>query len=282
MFWILAIICFLVTAVSWWFLRETLPSTILQSRAQQLEKEDGGHYTYEGQDSRPLFTKLARNIQRPLKILFTQPIVFIMATYQAIIYATMYTLFTNMQATFSEAPYNFSTLQVGLLYLGPGSGFLVAVWFIVPQIDVVYKQIAERHHTEPKPEYRLPLANIGSFLLPVTIFWFAWTVEYRLYWLVPILATPFFGLGQVVIFNTLQNYYIDSFSDYAASAIAAGAIFRSVVGGVVPLMAPALFGRLGYGWGWSVFGFAALLLTPSPMLFMRFGERLRERYRIEL
>ena len=50
-----------------------------------------------------------------------------------------------------------------------------------------------------------------------------------------------------MILNTTQNYYIDSFEKYAASAIAAGAVFRSLFGGVVPLFAPLLFDRLGYG-----------------------------------
>jgi hypothetical protein len=99
---------------------------------------------------------------------------------------------------------------------------------------------------------------------------------------VPAIATFFFGLGQIPIFNAVQNYYIDSFSKYAASAIAAGAVFRSLIGGVVPLFAPTMFEKLGYGWGWSVFAFLTLALAPSPLLFMRYGERLRERFAIEL
>lgn len=80
----------------------------------------------------------------------------------------------------------------------------------------------------------------------------------------------------------MQNYYIDSFSKYAASAIAAGAVFRSIVGGLLPLGAPALFEKVGYGWGVSVFAFLSVALSPAPLLFFRFGERLREMFAIEL
>ena len=86
----------------------------------------------------------------------------------------------------------------------------------------------------------------------------------------------------MTVFNTVQNYYIDSFERYAASAIAAGAVFRSLMGGVVPLFAPALFDKLDYGWGISVFAFVALTLSPSPVLFYYFGERLRKRFAIDL
>ena len=61
-----------------------------------------------------------------------------------------------------------------------------------------------------------------------------------------------------MILNTTTNYYIDSFEKYSASAIAAGAVFRSVVGGIVPLFAPGMLEDLGYGWGISVFGCESL------------------------
>lgn len=123
---------------------------------------------------------------------------------------------------------------MGFVYLGPGIGFLVAVWFLVPKIDTVFNRLSEKHHGS-KPEYRLPLANIGSILIPISLFWFAWTVEFHVRWFVTILSTFFYGVGQVAIFNSTQNYYIDSFEKYAASAIAAGALFRSIIGGVVPV-----------------------------------------------
>jgi hypothetical protein len=155
------------------------------------------------------------------------------------------------------------------------------VWFIVPKIDVVYNRLSEKHR-ESKPEFRLPIANIGSILIPVSIFWFAWTVEYHVHWFVTILSTFFYGIGQVAIFNSTQNYYIDSFENYAASAIAAGALFRSIIGGVVPLFTPTLVEKLGFGWGMSVFAFLGVLLAPSPILFYYYGGFLREKLAIEL
>ena len=103
-----------------------------------------------------------------------------------------------------------------------------------------------------------------------------------MHWLVTILPTFFYGVGQVTVFNTVQNYYIDSFSKYAASAIAAGSFFRSLIGGIVPLFAPTLFDKLGYGWGISVFAFLSLAIAPSPLLFYYFGARVRERFQISM
>lgn len=279
----LTIVCFINTFAGWIFLRETYAPALLERRKQILEQEPTGHpnkYRIDGQDERPMGTRISRSLTRPLRIL-VQPIVLTMSTYQALLFGTTYSIYTNMQPIYSGA-YGFSTEQVGLLYLGPGLGFLTAVWFLVPRIDTVYNSLAARNGGKAKPEYRLPLANIGAAAIPAALFWFAWTVQLHAHWFASIAATFFYGIGQVMIINTCQNYYIDSFEKYAASAIAAGAAFRSVFGAVVPLWAPALFDRLGYGWGISVFGFLAVAIAPAPAVFYFFGEKVRERFWIDL
>lgn len=281
-FWFLTIICSVNTLAGWIFLRETYAPIILHERKKQYENHENApnKYTFKGEDRRPLWRKMISSFMRPLRI-FIQPIVLTMSTYQAIIFATTYSIYTNMQPIY-QGEYGFNTEQVGLLYLGPGLGFLTAVWFLVPRIDTVWAALARKHENDGKPEYRLPLANIGSVIIPVALFWFAWTVEYKVTWPVSILATFFYGIGQIMILNTTTNYYIDSFERYSASAMAAGAVFRSVVGGIVPLFAPAMFDALGYGWGISVFGFLALAMAPAPIIFYYAGPYLRERFQIEL
>jgi MFS family permease len=281
LFWISLIICSLVTITSFIFLKETFVPVLLARCKRELQNNEGGNYYFDREDDRPLATKLTQSIQRPLRILFTQPIVITMATYQALIFATTYSLYTQFQTIYGT-DYGFSTVQVGLMYLGPGLGFLVAVWLLVPRIDTVFNMLTKKHGGVQKPEYRLPLANIGAVLIPISLFVFAWMIEYHVHWFASIAATFFYGIGQVVIFNSVQNYYIDAFERYAASAIAAGALFRSLVGGVIPLFTPLLLDKYGVGWGMSIFGFVGIALAPSPVLFYYFGEGLRERFAIEL
>lgn len=281
-FWILTIVCGINTLAGFFFLRETYAPVILAQRKSRLESEQSepNKYRFEGEDDRPLPRKLLYSLQRPFRI-FAQPIVITMSIYQALLFGTTYSIYTNMQPIYSGL-YGFNTEQVGLLYLGPGIGFLTAVWFLVPRIDDVYKRLTAANNDKPQPEFRLPLANIGAVFIPISLFWFAWTIEYRVHWFASIASTFFYGVGQVMILNTTQNYYIDSFEKYAASAIAAGAVFRSIIGGIVPLFAPLLFEKLGYGWGISVFAFLAVAIAPAPVVFYYFGQRIRERFEVEL
>jgi multidrug resistance protein len=290
-YWILCIVCAINTAVGYFFLRETyVPVLLARKKGSLLEQQQQGNghaegdhrnikYHFDGEDTRPLWEKLRGSMKRPL-VIFVQPIVFTMSLYQALIFGTTYSIYTNMQEIFSKKPYGFNSEQIGLLYLGPGLGFLTSVWFLVPKIDTVFNKLTKKNGGKELPEYRLPLANVGAVLIPIGLFGFAWSVEYRLHWAVPITASFFYGIGQVLILNTVQNYYIDSFAKYAASAIAGGSVFRSVTGGIIPLLAPMLFDKIGYGWGISVFGFGSVAIAPAPILFYIYGGRIRERFQI--
>ena len=152
----------------------------------------------------------------------------------------MYSLFAQYNSIWSAPPYNFNKIQAGLAYFGPIVGFVAVSIFAVLYIDSIYNYFAGKHDNEGVPEYRLPFANIGAVLLPIALFMFGWTVEKGITWPIPILATVLFGASQVSIFNPVQTYYIDAFAQNAASALAAGAFLRAVVGGIVPLFVPTM------------------------------------------
>lgn len=170
-FWILTIVCSFNTIIGFFFLQETYAPVILEARKDlyQRDSDDGTNFRMAGQDDRPFKTKLASSMARPLRILFTQPIVLTMAVYQAILFGTTYSLYTNFQSIHGGI-YGFNTTQVGLMYIGPGLGFMIAVWFIVPKIDTVYNTLGRKNNGEAKPEFRLPLANIGAvFILTILV-----------------------------------------------------------------------------------------------------------------
>ncbi|RAL60369.1 hypothetical protein DID88_000145 [Monilinia fructigena] len=281
LFWILLVICAVMFVGVYFFLQETYVPILLAHRKKELEEGSDVEYYFEGEDSRAFSSKVVQAVHRPVKILFTQPIVLIMSSYQALIFATTYSLYTQFSRIYGDG-YGFSTIQVGLVYLAPGLGFLSAVRFLVPRIDDIRNHLTRQNKEESKPEFRLPLANVGAVLIPVALFSFAWMVEYHVHWAVTLVATFFYGIGQVTIFNTVQNYYIDSFEKYAASAIAAGAFFRSLFGGIVPLITPSILDTIGVGWGLSIFAFLSVVIAPSPILFYYYGPSLRKRFAIDL
>ena len=132
----------LVFVLGYFCLCETYAPVILQARKTSLAQKGGKKYRVDGEDSSPLWSKLLHASQRPLRILFTQPVVLIMSAYQAVIFSTMYSLCTNFQDIWSDR-YGFSTVKFGLTYLGPALGFLLAVPLLIPYIDKIYNSLAD-------------------------------------------------------------------------------------------------------------------------------------------
>ena len=92
------------------------------------------------------------------------------------------------------------------------------------------------------------------------------------------------GLGTIAIFMPTQTYLIDAFGRYSASALGAATIMRSLFGALLPLAGQTMYGALGLGWGNSLLGFIALGMIPTPLLFIRYGERIRtsRRFNVDL
>lgn len=179
-------------------LRETYPPTLLERKASRLRKETGNEKLVSKLDSglspKDLFI---RSIVRPTKMLFLSPIVLALSTFMAVAYGYLYLLFTTITEVF-EGTYGFSQGTVGLTYLGIGVGSIMGLVAFGISSDLIMKKKAAKG--EMKPEYRLPPMIPGAMFIPVGLFWYGWTAEKHVFWLVPIVGTMFVGLGIIATF----------------------------------------------------------------------------------
>ncbi|KAH8682624.1 bicyclomycin resistance protein [Xylariales sp. PMI_506] len=290
-FWLLVMIGGALTVVMVLVMKETYHPVILQRKVERLKKETGNNELRSKLDiGLSPMDYFKRGIIRPLKMIVFSPIVLILSVYVAITYGYLYLMFTSMTEVFEEY-YGFGTNLVGLSFIGLGVGSLVGVGIFSGTSDKhIQKKAAEadaaavaagRPKEGMKPEYRLPTLPIGAVCLPVGLFLYGWTAEYRVHWIVPIIGTGIIGAGNLIIFMCLQLYLVDAFTIYAASAIAANTVVRSVAGAVLPLCGLQMYARLGIGWGNSLLGFISLLLIPSTFLIMKYGETLRKKFVIK-
>jgi hypothetical protein len=126
------------------------------------------------------------------------------------------------------------------------------------------------------PEYRLPMMYFASVFVPIGLFWYGWTAEYKTFWLLPNIGAGIFGLGMMVNFLCIQNYLVDAFTIYAASAISAATVFRSLAGFGFPLFGASMYHALGNGWGNSLLAFVAIVVgIPFPPILYKYGAKWR-------
>jgi hypothetical protein len=75
---------------------------------------------------------------------------------------------------------------------------------------------------------------------------------------------------------------VDAFTAYAASALAANTVLRSVFGAVLPLVGQRMYDLLGLAWSNSLLAFIALAMCPIPIIFYQYGEMIRLGWSLQL
>ncbi|EME42653.1 hypothetical protein DOTSEDRAFT_73473 [Dothistroma septosporum NZE10] len=276
-FWVITIAYGVASIAHFFLCKETYGPVLLERKTSKLRKETGNMDLRSALDS-GLEKKemILRALVRPFKMFFFSPIVAMMAIYVAFVYGILYLLYTTFTFVFMEY-YGFSSSTVGLTYLGSGIGMFLGLFLIGGASDRLLKSKAAKHGGDLKPEYRLLPLMFTGWLCPVGLFIYGWTAQYHEQWAVPLFGTLLFGIGIISALICIQQYLIDAYTVYAASAIAANTVLRSVVGGLLPLAGLSLYQKLGLGWGNSLIAFIALAMTPVPFVFYIFGERIRKR-----
>lgn len=282
-FWVIAIALALAATAALVILRETYAPTLLEKKTKRLQKETGNMNLRSKLDLGITPKELwKRSLIRPAKLMFLSPICALMSFYMAIVYAIMYLLFTTFTFVF-EDHYGFSPSTIGLVYIGCGIGMLLGLAVLGSLSDPLMKRLAEKHNGgNLKPEYRLPMLMYGGPFIPLGLFLYGWTTQYHVQWAVPLLGTLFVGIGMIAAFMCINTYLVDTFTRYAASAMAANTVLRSAFGAVFPLFALQMYNTLGLGWGNSLIAFIALALCPIPFAFYFYGERLRTHPRFQV
>ncbi|CAE7203653.1 unnamed protein product [Rhizoctonia solani] len=278
-FWIMFIFSAVMFVLSVLLVPETFAPVLLRRRARELHAESEGklHYVskYE-KGSKKAFGEIMKiNLSRPFVLLFQEPIVLLFSIYTALIYGTLYGLFAAFPVVFQRGRH-FSPGEGGLAFLGVGLGIVIAT-SCTPISNKIYYRAMEKGNGVAPPEARLVMACVGAVLLPISMTWFAWTTYPSVHYIVPIIAGVPFGAGMLFVFTSVISYLIDSYTLYAASALAANAVLRSIMGAVFPLFTPSMYASLGDQWACMIFAFLALVCTPIPFLFYRFGPAIRAR-----
>ena len=253
------------------FLPETSSANILWRRTRRLRKITG-HQKLKcepeilGEQMTPKDIVMMVLV-RPITLNFTEPMVFLLNLYIALIYGLLYIWFESFPIVFNGI-YGFSLGLEGVAFLGIFVGVLLVVppffWYLYKYVEPQFNE-----NGELKPEKRLPPAFVGAFCIPICLFWFGWSSRPGVHWIVPIIGTGWFSIGAFLLFNSVLNYLGDAYPEVAASVLAGNDFMRSSFGAGFPLFATAMYNKLGVGWASSLLGFLAIAFIPIPFLLYK-------------
>ncbi|KAI9813299.1 MAG: hypothetical protein M1827_004241 [Pycnora praestabilis] len=257
---------------------ETYKKVILQRRAKRLGIASPPPMAPTG--AAALRFVMVITLVRPAHMLLTEPIVGFFSLYVAFNFSVLYAFFAAFPYTF-ETVYDFDEGEVGLTFISIGTGTVLAVMTVIFIDRIFYRKVHQLSLREGQngvvaPEYRLYAAMLGSFGLPVSLFWFAWTARSDILWASPVVAAILFAWGNMCVFVSAAMYLLDTYAALnAASAIAANGLLRYILGAAFPLFTIQMFEKLGIDWATSLLGFLAVLLLPVPWVLFKWGHRIR-------
>jgi MFS family permease len=190
------------------------------------------------------------------------------------VYGTLYLSFVAYPIVFQKQR-GWSPGIGGLAFCGIGFGNLITMFS-----EPLFRKLINSHKRDPEtgripPEAMVSVICIAAVSLATGQLWFAWTCTPNVHWIVPILAGIPFGAGNAAVFIYSNNYIVQSYSVYAASALAGGTVTRSVMGAVLPLAGPAMYSALGSNWAGCTLGLIELACVPIPVVFYFYGKKIR-------
>ncbi|KAL7938497.1 major facilitator superfamily domain-containing protein [Trichoderma chlorosporum] len=264
---------------------ETYHPILLRNKARKLRKDTGDdHWLAPSEKTQKTVAQaVGTSLQRPFQLLIFEPMCLSLCIFTAILLGILYLFFGAFPLVFSTN-HGFNLWQIGLSFLGIGVGMIIAVltdpvWFRIRMRLVARLEQETGVAGGSEPEFRLPPVIVGSVLVPIGIFMFGWTTYSSVPWIVPIIGSAIFGMGNLLVFSGVFTFLVDAYPTSAASALAANAFVRCSFAAVFPLFGTQMYNRLGFQWASSLLAFLTVAMMPFPYLFFRYGKQLRSKSR---
>ncbi|ORY59981.1 major facilitator superfamily domain-containing protein [Pseudomassariella vexata] len=171
----------------------------------------------------------ARHGYQPFLILFTIPGV----AYMSLVYAVLLAWSTVFSAALStymiEAPYNFSSSQIGLMNLAPFIGNTLGSVICGPLSDQVILKLARRNNGIYEPEMRLWLFVPFIPFQVAGAFWFGYALQDGQSWVNVALAFGICNFGTAPISSIALTYMTDAYNEIIGDALVALTFSRNTL-----------------------------------------------------
>ncbi|KAI9798728.1 MAG: hypothetical protein M1825_005010 [Sarcosagium campestre] len=278
-------------------LPETLKADVNESKRSSVSSEEvvssdrpsTSERSRTGASVRHLLRRGALLVKRflfdPLKIILflRYPAVLITVYYASITFGTLYILNLSIQYTFSKPPYSYSTLIIGLLYIPNSLGYFLASYLGGRWSDWIMMREARSagrfdENGKPilRPEDRMrENAYIAAVLYPAALIWYGWTAEKGIFWLVPMIANFFFGVGSMLVFAMATTMLTEFMPKKSSSGVALNNFVRNIFSAVGGIVTQPLLSTIGNGWLFSALGVIAMASVMVVWAMRKYGAKWR-------
>ncbi|KIP10638.1 hypothetical protein PHLGIDRAFT_22099 [Phlebiopsis gigantea 11061_1 CR5-6] len=198
------------TFVTWVLLIAIVPETfvpyILKQKAAKLRKASGDDRFWAALDRRTMSLPqlILRSCYVPVELLLVDRMALLLDLWSALLLGILYLTFQAFPIIFGTV-HGFAIQFVGMSFLGIGIGMVIGL-LCQPLFNRRMRRLTLEHKGHPPPETRLFSAMIGGVMVPVSLFWLAFTTYRKLHWIAPIIASVPFGTGMLFIYTGVFTF----------------------------------------------------------------------------
>jgi MFS transporter, DHA1 family, multidrug resistance protein len=258
------------------FLPETYLPVLLHWKAEHIRRfTKDGRYVSEHSESVSVFKRTKSTLLASAKFLGTEPVIAVLGGYLVLLYILLFTFLSGFDYVFRNT-YNISVGFEGSCFAAITVG-ATTFTLCAPAFYSWARYKTEWHRgASIKPEFRLWPAIITAPLLPILLFWLGWTNYSHISIWSGLAACYVFGVVIIAMYVSTYEYIIDSYQEHAAIALASITMVRYLIAGGMVIAARPMYEGIGVHWTMTILGCVATILTPAPLIFWKFGHKLRE------
>lgn len=218
---------------------------------------------------------------RPLHslILFRYPPVALAIVFAGVSFAGIYLLNIAISVQYSKAPYNFTSIIVGLMYIPNSITYLLASVYGGKWNDRLLKRAALRDGGVLTPEARISWNSVLAVCLyPPLCLIFGWCMQKQTFWVFPLIGTALFGASSMLTIGLVVTYLVDILPGRGSTGIALNNLCRQILAAIATFVAEPLINALGVGVLFSIYCGIFLVFATLMWQLKKKGAYYREKY----
>ncbi|KAJ3883763.1 MFS general substrate transporter [Lentinula edodes] len=266
---VLIIWSFIQTVALFALVPETYVPVLRKWKAAKLRRSTGDENYWAPLDKTniSLGEAILVSCYRPFELVIRERMALLLNIWTSLILGILYLAFQAFPVIF-EKHHGFDTQQTGLTFLGIGLGMIIGLATQPFWNNFIAKE-SEKNGGICPPEARLFAGEVGGVLIPLSLYWLAFTTYPSVPWIVPIIASIPFGSGIFLVFTSVFTYLVTAYRPIAASAMASNSAMRSSFAAVFPLFAGYMYTRLGTVGATALLAGIMTLTVPLPYFYFQ-------------
>jgi len=214
-------------------------------------------------------------------VLLGYPPVALAIAFSAFTFMGIYFFNISITNSYSSAPYNFSSVIVGLMYIPNSFTYIIASIYGGKWNDWLIRRCAKLNNGEMIPESRISWNIVVAVsLFPPACLIFGWCMDKGEFWLTPLIGTALFGFASMLVIGVTLTYIIDVLPGKGATGVALNNLVRQILAAIATFVTEPLVRALTIGVLFSIY-LGVIMVASLCMLYLkRNGGSLRHKYDI--